>query len=45
MHGGPGGCNDPDMLEVGDGGMTAVEDKTHFSLWSKQRLPSSSAVI
>jgi alpha-galactosidase len=30
---GPGHWNDPDMLEVGNGGMTATEYKTHFSLW------------
>jgi alpha-galactosidase len=29
----PGHWNDPDMLEVGNGGMTTVEYKTHFSLW------------
>jgi alpha-galactosidase len=32
-HAGPGGWNDPDMLEVGNGGMTLNEYKTHFSLW------------
>lgn len=30
---GPGRWNDPDMLEVGNGGMTATEDQAHFSLW------------
>lgn len=30
---GPGGWNDPDMLEVGNGGMSATEYRTHFSLW------------
>jgi alpha-galactosidase len=30
---GPGRWNDPDMLEVGNGGMTATEYQTHFSLW------------
>lgn len=30
----PGHWNDPDMLEVGNGGMTADEYRTHFSLWS-----------
>ena len=29
----PGGWNDPDMLEVGNGGMTLIEYRTHFSLW------------
>ncbi len=30
---GPGHWNDPDMLEVGDGGMTNTEYRSHFSLW------------
>ena len=30
---GPGRWNDPDMLEVGNGGMTFTEDQAHFSLW------------
>jgi alpha-galactosidase len=29
----PGHWNDSDMLEVGNGGMTATEDRAHFSLW------------
>jgi len=29
-----GAYNDPDMLEVGNGGMTATEYTAHFSLWS-----------
>jgi alpha-galactosidase len=29
----PGHWNDPDMLEVGNGGMTTTEYRTHFSLW------------
>ena len=33
-YSGPGHWNDPDMLEVGNGGMTAVEDRTHFSMWA-----------
>ena len=32
-YAGPGHWNDPDMLEVGNG-MTAGEDRAHFSLWS-----------
>lgn len=32
-YSGPGHWNDPDMLEVGNGGMTNEEYKTHFSLW------------
>jgi alpha-galactosidase len=30
----PGHWNDPDMLEIGNGGMTDNEYKTHMSLWS-----------
>ena len=32
-YAGPGKWNDPDMLEVGNGGMTTEEYKTHFTLW------------
>ena len=31
---GPGHWNDPDMLEVGNGGMNEDEYKTHMSLWA-----------
>ncbi len=31
---GPGGWNDPDMLEVGNGGMTDDEYRAHLSLWA-----------
>jgi alpha-galactosidase len=31
---GPGHWNDPDMLEIGNGGMTDPEYRTHMSLWS-----------
>jgi alpha-galactosidase len=30
----PGHWNDPDMLEVGNGGMTNTEYVSHFSLWA-----------
>jgi len=30
----PGHWNDPDMLEVGNGGMNAIEYRTHMSLWA-----------
>jgi alpha-galactosidase len=30
----PGHFNDPDMLEIGNGGMSDTEYKTHMSLWS-----------
>ncbi len=33
-HANPGHWNDPDMLEVGNGGMTNEEYRTHMSLWS-----------
>jgi alpha-galactosidase len=35
----PGHWNDPDMLEVGNGGMTEDEYKTHFSLWALLAAP------
>src|ERR1700681_707731 len=31
---GPRQWNDPDMLEVGNGGMTTAEYRAHFSLWA-----------
>jgi alpha-galactosidase len=30
----PGGFNDPDMLEVGNGELTSSEMRAHFSVWS-----------
>jgi alpha-galactosidase len=36
---GPGGWNDPDMLEVGNGGMTDEEYRAHFSLWGIMAAP------
>jgi alpha-galactosidase len=36
---GPGHWNDPDMLEVGNGGMTTEEYRTHFSLWAMMAAP------
>lgn len=33
-YAGPGHWNDPDMLEVGNGGMTPDEERTHMSLWA-----------
>ena len=38
-YSGPGGWNDPDMLEVGNGGMSLIEYKTHFGLWSITKAP------
>ena len=35
----PGQWNDPDMLEVGNGGMTVTEYQSHFSLWAELAAP------
>ncbi|XP_030492703.2 alpha-galactosidase isoform X1 [Cannabis sativa] len=35
----PGGWNDPDMLEVGNGGMTTEEYRAHFSIWALVKAP------
>jgi alpha-galactosidase len=32
-YAGPGGWNDPDMLEVGNRGLTVAESRAHFSFW------------
>jgi alpha-galactosidase len=36
---GPGHWNDPDMLEIGNGGMTNMEYRTHMSLWAMLAAP------
>jgi len=36
---GPGHWNDPDMLQVGNGGMTEEEDRAQFSLWAVLAAP------
>lgn len=36
---GPGHWNDPDMLEVGNSGMSDTEYKTHMSMWSMLAAP------
>jgi alpha-galactosidase len=36
---GPGHWNDPDMLEVGNGGMDADEYRTHMTLWAMLAAP------
>ena len=38
-YAGPGGWNDPDMLEVGNGGMNIDEYKVHFGLWAISKAP------
>jgi alpha-galactosidase len=35
----PGHWNDPDMLEVGNGGLTNTEYQSHFSLWALMAAP------
>jgi alpha-galactosidase len=38
-YAGPGGWNDPDMLEVGNPGLSDTEARAHFSLWSLLNAP------
>jgi alpha-galactosidase len=38
-YAGPGHWNDPDMLEVGNRGMTKEEYRTHFSMWAMFSAP------
>jgi alpha-galactosidase len=38
-YAGPGHWNDPDMLEVGNGGMTKEEYRAHFSMWAMFSAP------
>ncbi len=38
-YAGPGHWNDPDMLEIGNGGMTDGEYQVHMSLWSMLAAP------
>jgi alpha-galactosidase len=38
-HARPGAWNDPDMLEVGNGGMSDTEYRAHFSLWAEMAAP------
>jgi len=38
-YAGPGHWNDPDMLEIGNGGMTGDEYRTQMSLWSLVAAP------
>lgn len=35
----PGGFNDWDMLEIGNGGLTPAEERTHFGLWAISKSP------
>ncbi|MFC0430449.1 NEW3 domain-containing protein [Kutzneria buriramensis] len=36
---GPDHWNDPDMLEIGNGGMSDVEYRSHFALWAEMAAP------
>jgi len=38
-YSGPGHWNDPDMLEVGNDGLTQVEARAHFGLWCMLNAP------
>jgi alpha-galactosidase len=38
-HAGPGHWNDPDMLEIGNGGMTDTEYRTQMSMWAVMAAP------
>lgn len=38
-YAGPGAWNDPYILQVGNGGMTDTEYRTHFSLWAMMASP------
>eukprot|EP01122_Echinamoeba_exundans_P008671 TRINITY_DN2914_c0_g1_i2.p1 TRINITY_DN2914_c0_g1~~TRINITY_DN2914_c0_g1_i2.p1 ORF type:complete len:330 (-),score=90.65 TRINITY_DN2914_c0_g1_i2:34-1023(-) len=38
-YAGPGGFNDPDMLEVGQDGLSLIESKSHFALWCLSKSP------
>ncbi|HYN95256.1 MAG TPA: NPCBM/NEW2 domain-containing protein [Pilimelia sp.] len=39
QYAGPGNWNDPDMLEIGNGGMTDTEYRTHMSMWAMMAAP------
>ena len=38
-YAGPGHWNDPDMLEVGNGKLSLVENRSHFSMWAMLASP------
>lgn len=39
QYAGPGHWNDPDMLEVGNGGLSVNENRAHFSIWAMIAAP------
>jgi alpha-galactosidase len=38
-YAGPNGWNDPDMLEVGNGGLNEAESISHFNVWAMMAAP------
>lgn len=38
-YAGPGHWNDPDMFEIGNGGLSLTEEQTQFTLWSEMAAP------
>jgi alpha-galactosidase len=38
-YAGPGGWNDPDMLQVGNSGLSVPESRAHFSMWAVLAAP------
>jgi alpha-galactosidase len=38
-HAGPGAWNDPDLLQLGNGGSSLLEYRTEFSLWAEMAAP------
>ena len=36
---GPGAWNDPDMLEIGNTGLSTTEERTQFSMWAEMAAP------
>ena len=38
-YAGPGAWNDPDMLEIGNSGLTDTEARTQFSMWAEMAAP------
>ncbi|HVF95860.1 MAG TPA: glycoside hydrolase family 27 protein, partial [Flavisolibacter sp.] len=38
-YAGPGHWNDPDMMEIGNGGLSDTENKSHFSIWAMLAAP------
>ena len=39
QYAGPGGWNDPDIMQIGKEGMSLTEYMTHFSLWALMKVP------